>query len=46
MPESKPGGRLRTELTRRLSAESLPAPNKPSKETLSNDFRVLKRPAD
>lgn len=41
LSKDKPGGRLRCELTARLAAERLPAPNKPSKATLSNDFRVL-----
>lgn len=36
------GGRLRHELTRRLTAADFPAPDKPSKSTLSNDFRALK----
>ncbi|MGF1431060.1 hypothetical protein [Kitasatospora sp. LaBMicrA B282] len=40
------GGRLRYELTTRLAAEGLPAPNKPSKATLFNDFQVLRADAD
>ncbi|WP_034088899.1 hypothetical protein [Streptacidiphilus albus] len=41
LSKEKPGGRLRCELTARLAAEGLPAPNKPSRATLFKDFQVL-----
>lgn len=40
------GGWLRRELTRRLASEGFQAPSKPSKTTLSDDFRALKHCAD
>lgn len=43
--ERTAGGRLRCELTRRLAAEGLPAPDKPSRSALHNDLKSMREPA-